>query len=159
LRLRANDVLVLEARKNTTNGEAVDADRLQRHAVRLTRVDPEAPVSGSARGLPVVRRDPLTDQPFVEIAWDDDDALPFSLCLSKRIGGVLVSDMAAVAGNVALADHGLSALQADALTPRPGGRVSRYPIDRTAVAPLTQQSRVRHRCPQSRRPAPLGRAA
>ena len=143
LRLRANDVLVLEARKNTTNGEAVDADRLQRHAVRLTRVDPEAPVSGSARGLPVVRRDPLTDQPFVEIAWDDDDALPFSLCLSKRIGGVLVTDMAAVAGNVALADHGLSASQADALTPRPGGRVSRYPIDRTAVAPLTQQSRVR----------------
>jgi hypothetical protein len=143
LRLRAGDVLVLEARKSTTNGKAVDADRLQRHAVRLTRVDPEAPLADGVRGVPSVRRDPVTDQPFVEIEWADTDALPFALCLSKRIEGELVTDMAGAAGNVALADHGLSAPRADELTPLPGGRAPRYPLDRTAVAPLTQQGRVR----------------
>lgn len=143
LRLRAGDVLVLEARASATTGEAADADRQQRHAVRLTRVDPEAPVSDSVRGVPPARRDPVTDQPFVEIAWADADALPFALCLSKRIGGDLVTDMAGAAGNVGLADHGLSAPRADALTALPGGRVPRYPLERTAVAPLTQQGRVR----------------
>lgn len=143
LRLRAGDVLVLEARASSTTGASVDTDRLQRHAVRLTRVDPEAPLSGGVRGLPSARRDPVTDQPLVEIAWDDADALPFALCLSKRIGGVLVTDMAGAAGNVALADHGLSAPRADELKALPDGRVPRYPLDRTAVAPLTQQGRVR----------------
>ena len=95
LRLRAGDVLIFEAMKSTTTGEAADADRQQRTAVRLTRVDPEAPLTGGVRGVPPMRRDPVTDQPFVEIAWDDADALPFALCLSKRIGGVLVTDMAA----------------------------------------------------------------
>ncbi len=143
LRLRAGDVLVLEARASTSTGETADADRQQRHAVRLTRVDPEAPLNAGVRGVPLPRRDPVTDQPFVEIEWGDADALPFALCLSKRIGGVLVTDMAGAAGNVALADHGLSAPRSDDLTPLPGGRVPRYPLDRTAVAPLTQQSRVR----------------
>ncbi len=143
LRLRAGDVLVLEARASTSTGESVDADRLQRHAVRLTRVEPKAPLAAGVRGVPSVRRDPVTDQPFVEIAWADDDALPFALCLSKRIGGVLVTDMAGAAGNVVLADHGLSAPRADELTLLPGGRVPRFPLDRTAVAPLTQQGRVR----------------
>jgi hypothetical protein len=143
LRLRKGDVLVFEARASTTTGKAVDADRLQRHAVRLTRVDPEAPLADGVRGVPPVRRDPVTDQALVEIGWADADALPFPLCLSKRIGGVLVTDMASAVGNVALADHGLSAPRADELTPLPGGRVPLYPLDRTAVAPLTQQGRVR----------------
>ncbi|MGH8720339.1 MAG: putative baseplate assembly protein [Burkholderiales bacterium] len=143
LRLRAGDVLVLEARASTSTGESIDADRLKRHAVRLTRVDPEAPLGGGVRGVPSVRRDPVTDQSFVEIEWSDGDALPFALCLSKRIGGVLVTDMAGAAGNVGLADHGLTAPRADELTALPGGRVPRFPLDRTAVAPLTQQGRVR----------------
>jgi hypothetical protein len=143
LRLRVGDVLVLEARASASTGEAVDADPQQRHAVRLTRVDPEAPLLGAVRGVPSARRDPVTDQPFVEIEWADGDALPFALCLSKRIGGALVTDMARVIGNVAPADHGLSAARADDLTAVPGGRVPRYPLDRTAIAPLTQQGRVR----------------
>jgi len=144
LRLQEGDVLILEARASTTTGDPVDADRLQRHAVRLTQVDPPAPaLPGGARGVPAARRDPVTDQPFVEIAWDDADALPFALCLSKRIGGVLFDDLAGAAGNVALADHGGSVPGAGALTPLPGGRVPRYPLDGTIVAPLTQQGRVR----------------
>ena len=143
LRLRSGDLLVLEALASSTTGEAADADRQQRHAVRLTRVDPEAPLNAGVRGVPPARRDPVTDQSLVEIEWAEADALPFALCLSKRIGGVLVTDMAGAAGNVALADHGLSAPRADDLTALPGGQVPRFPLDRTAVAPLTQQGRVR----------------
>jgi hypothetical protein len=143
LRLRAGDVVILEMRRSTTTGEEVDADRLQRHAVRLVHVDPEAPLTSGGRGVPSLRRDPVTDQPFVEIAWGEVDALPLALCLSKEIGGVLVDGIAAVAGNVALADHGLTAAAGE--TPRrvPGGRVPRYQLASTAVAPLTQQGRVR----------------
>ena len=143
LRLRPGDVLVLEERKSTTTGREVDADRQRRHAVRLTRVDPEAPLSGEVRGVPPPRLDPVTVRAFVEIEWADADALPFPLCLSKHIAGTLVSDMAGAAGNVALADHGFSALRADDLSALAIGRVPRYPLDRTAVAPLTQQRRVR----------------
>jgi hypothetical protein len=144
LRLQVGDVLIFESRASTTTGEPVDADRSQRHAVRLTYVDPPAPVlPDGARGVPPARRDPVTNQPFVEIAWDGADALPFALCISKRIGGVLHADMAGAAGNVTLADHGWTAMGADALTLLPGGRVPRYPLDRTSVAPLTQQGLVR----------------
>jgi hypothetical protein len=143
LRLRAGDVLVLEARKSTTTGETADADAQQRAAVRLTRVDPEAPLSGGIRGVPAVRRDPVTGQAFVEIEWSDGDALPFALCLSKRIAGELVTDMAGACANVGLADHGGTVRTVDRLTAVPGGRVPRYPLDRTSIAPLTQQARVR----------------
>jgi hypothetical protein len=143
LRLRQGDVLVLESLVSSTTGKAADADRQQRHAVRLTRVDPEAPLSGGVRGVGSIRRDPVTDQAFVEIAWADVDALPFALCISKRIGGELVGDMAGACGNVALADHGYTASQTDVLYALPGGRAPRYPLDRTIVAPLTQQGQVR----------------
>ncbi|MDB5732068.1 MAG: hypothetical protein JWQ03_1963 [Variovorax sp.] len=157
LRLRAGDVLLLESLASTTTGEAADADRQQRHAVRLTRVDPQAPMNGDVRGVAPARRDPVTDQPFVEIEWSDADALPFALCLSKRIRGVLVGDMAGACGNVALADHGRTAPRMDALTALPGGRVPRYPLDRTAVAPLTRQGRVSS--PRSEEPILLDPAA
>lgn len=143
LRLRAGDVLVFESLASTTTGEAADADRQQRHALRLTRVDPEAPLTGGERGVPPMRRDPVTDLPFVEIEWPEADALPFALCLSKRIGGTLHTDMAGACGNVALADHGYTAPRLEMLKALPGGRVPRYPLDGTVVAPLTQQGRVR----------------
>lgn len=143
LRLRAGDVLVLEEQANTTTGAAVDADRFARHAVRLTRVDPEAPLNGEIRGVASPRRDPVTDQSFVEVEWDTLDALPFPLCLSKRIGGRLITDMAVARGNIALADHGFSLPNAEELKRLPGSRLVRYPLDQTIVAPLTQQGRVR----------------
>ena len=143
LRLRAGDVLVLEATKSTTTGNAADADTQQRIAVRLTSVDPEAPLVGGVRGVPDVRRDPVTGDAFVEIEWDDGDALPFALCLSKRIGGELITQMAGACANVALADHGGTAPTTDTLASIPGGRIPRFPLDRTVVAPLTQQALVR----------------
>jgi hypothetical protein len=143
LRLRAGDVLVLEALRSETSGLAADADRAQRCAVRLTRVDPEAPLAAGVRGIPTVRRDPVTDEAFVEIEWAPADAAPFALCISKRIDGVLVTDMAGAAGNVALADHGRSAPRFEPLSALPGGRVPRYAPAGSAASPLTQQGRVR----------------
>ncbi len=143
LRLRAGDVLVLEAKKSAATGETADADAQQRVAVRLTRVDPEAPLNAGVRGVPSLRRDPVTGQAFVEVEWSDGDALPFALCLSKRIRGALVTEMAGACANVALADHGGTARRADVLAAIPGGRVPRYSLDRTGVAPLTQQALVR----------------
>jgi hypothetical protein len=129
LRLRAGDVIVLEAKKSTTTGEVADADAQQRVAVRLTR---------AAAG-----RDPVTGHAFVEVAWGAGDALPFPLCLSKRIRGKLVTQMAAACANVGLADHGGTAPRSDPLSAVPGGRVRRYSLDRTAVGQLTQQGRVK----------------
>lgn len=146
LRLRAGDVLILEARAGALTGAAADADATQRHAVRLVRVDPEAPLVGGVRAIAPIRRDPVSGQALVEIEWHEADALPFALCLSKRIGGVLVEHMALATGNVALADHGRSSPQAEplgALPGRPDGRLRRYPLERTRTAPLTQQGRVR----------------
>ena len=92
--------------------------------------------------MPAARRDPVTDQAFVEIEWGDADALPFALCLSKRIGGVLADDLAGACGNVALADHGRTAARFAALRPLPGGRVPRFALESTAPGPLTKRSKV-----------------
>ncbi|MBP2302794.1 putative baseplate assembly protein [Azospirillum picis] len=143
LRLRAGDILIFEAMKSTTTGEKVDADRLRRHAVRLTHVDPEARMKGGVRGVSSPRRDPVTGEAFVEIEWGEGDALPFPLCLSKRIGGALVDGMAAVAGNVGLADHGVTVAREERPEPLAGGRTPRFRLASTAVALLTQQGRVR----------------
>ena len=141
LRLRPGDLLLLEARAGAGNGLPQDADPLQRHVVRLTHVDPEA--DASRQPAPTPRRDPVTQQPIVELHWAAADALPFDLCLSKVIGGTLVQDMAGACANVALADHGISPVAAQKLLPVPGGRVPRLrPLD-ASPRPLTRQGLVR----------------
>jgi hypothetical protein len=141
VRLRAGDLLLLEARAGTTNGLAQDADAQQRHVVRLTRVDPEA---GAARAPSLApRRDPVTEQALVEVQWHAEDALPFDLCLSKVIDGVLVQDMAGACANIALADHGFSAPRPEALVRVPLGRVPRYGLAQRALLPWTRQALVR----------------
>lgn len=141
LRLRAGDLLLLEARAGTTNGLPQDADPLQRHVVRLTRVDPEADASRTP--TPTPRRDPVTQQAIVEVQWAADDALPFDLCLSKVIGGTLVPDMAGACANVALADHGMSPESTRKLVPVPGGRVPCLRPAEAGARPLTRQGMVR----------------
>lgn len=141
LRLRAGDLLLLEARAGTSNGLPQDADPRQRHVVRLTLVDPKADAGRAP--APTPRRDPVTLQPIVELQWAQDDALPFDLCLSKVIGGTLVQDMAGACANVALADHGMSPAAALKLLPVPGGRVPRLRPQDASALPLTRQAMVR----------------
>lgn len=140
VRLRPGDLLLLEARAGATTGLAADADILQRQVVRLTHVDPPAAPDGSPS--PVPRTDPVTGQALVEVHWHADDALGFDLCLSKVIGGALVTDMAGACGNIALADHGLSAARAVPLRRLPGGRVPRYALAEPTARPWTRQTRV-----------------
>jgi len=143
LRLRAGDLLLLEARAGTSNGLPQDADPLQRHVVRLTFVDPQADAGRTPSPTP--RLDPVTLQPIVELQWGDADALPFDLCLSKVIGGTLVQDMAGACANIALADNGMSPdpTKLLALQSVPGGRVPHLrPVD-ASTQPLTRQGLVR----------------
>lgn len=140
IRLRPGDLLLIESRAGSSTGLAADADILQRQVVRLTHVDPPAAADGSPS--PVPRTDPVTGQALVEVHWHADDALGFDLCLSKVIGGSLVTDMAGACGNVALADHGLSAARAVALRRVPGGRVPRFALAEPAARPWTRQAMV-----------------
>jgi hypothetical protein len=95
LGLEPGDTLVLEEVLSPVTGRAPDADSSRRHPVRLTEV----------RGV----LDRVDDTPVLEVRWDDEDALPFPLCVSAPVpaGGVEVQAEIAVArGNVVLADHG-----------------------------------------------------
>jgi hypothetical protein len=99
--LEPGDVLIFEEILGPRTGKAADADPAHRHAVRLTQVESAA-------------FDALTNPAtaITEIRWSEDDALPFSLCLSSRVdeqhGGSVVSPVSRALGNVILADHGLT---------------------------------------------------
>lgn len=95
LHLKPGDILIFQEVMGPRTGHPGDADPHHRHAVRLTSVD--------------AGRDPLTKLGVVEIAWDEEDALPFALCLSA-IGPPpaceLLEDVSIALGNVVLVDHG-----------------------------------------------------
>ena len=142
LRLRVGDVLMFVEDKSPDNGEPADADPARRHAVRLTRVLPDVPVSSDGqRGSPTVLPDPLNDTPYFEVQWGEEDALPFPLCISKRFSAGLVTDMAVAIGNVVLADHGST----EAREEWEPVRANRQYRPRIAKGPLTQQAFVRSR--------------
>ncbi len=112
--LQPGDVLLLAEVKGPQTGEAEDADPTHRCAVRLTEVKQSFdPLFG-----------PLTSPPnqnavlLTEIAWHQDDALPFALCISARNGTALSEDVSVAFGNIVLADHGLT-IEAEELPPVP----------------------------------------
>lgn len=110
LRLRAGDVLVFAERLGPDTGDAADADLAHRHAVRLTRVAPEADLTPDGHDRlpapPVF--DQLSGEAVVEIEWADADALPFPLCLSSvaETTRKYIPEVSGALGNVVLADHG-----------------------------------------------------
>jgi len=120
LRLRSGDVLVFEERIGPITGLAADADPQRRHAVRLTRVEPEAESLLDDEGREINRASgPLVPDPLVspavgvvEIEWAAEDALPFALCLSavtdEEHGAALHHSVSLALGNIVLADHGLT---------------------------------------------------
>jgi predicted phage baseplate assembly protein len=95
LRLKIGDLLIFEEVRGPYTGEKEDADPSHRHAVRLTKVEPDI--------------DPLTGTLIVNIEWARDDALPFALCISS-IGRApdckTLTDVSVARGNVVLCDHG-----------------------------------------------------
>ena len=92
--LRSGDIMILEEVLGPRTGDPADADPAKRHAVRLVQV---------ATGL----TDMVMNVPITEIRWADEDALPFSLCLSARTAdGGSVTEVSVARGNILLADHG-----------------------------------------------------
>lgn len=132
LRLRRGDVLIFEERVGPITGFSSDADIRHRHAVRLTRVEPEADEKRVVRsGVEVVSRtalpatiDPVTGLSVVEIEWAVEDALPFPLCLSTdrhdANGTAFVENVSMAVGNNVLVDHGRT-FQRFELPPVPDG--------------------------------------
>jgi hypothetical protein len=90
LKLKIGDVLIFEE-TCSSSGVAEDRDISHRHVVRLTNVE----LSFDRLSNP--------ETCVVNIEWGLEDALPFSLCLSKNSLPVVVAH-----GNVLLADYGLS---------------------------------------------------
>ncbi|MEQ8651693.1 MAG: putative baseplate assembly protein [Kiloniellales bacterium] len=94
--LAVGDLLIFEEVMGPLTGEAEDADPAHRHAVRLTEVEATS--------------DPLTDQEITQIAWHEEDALPFALCLSAVTdadhGSTYLENVSLARGNVLLADFG-----------------------------------------------------
>jgi Baseplate J-like protein len=104
-RLRAGDVLVLRQVRGFETGERDDADPRQAHAVRLAEA-------------PRFDQDGATE--ITEIAWHEEDALPFPLWISREAAGWSRSDLAEVYGNVVLADHGRTIVEELAVVPLQG---------------------------------------
>jgi hypothetical protein len=102
--LKVGEVLIFEEILGPRTGSEADADPAHRHAIRLTRVEPDL--------------DHLFKQPVTEIEWDVEDALPFPLCLSA-IGPAPackpLESISVARGNVILVDHGRRLEQDEAL--------------------------------------------
>lgn len=80
--------MIFEEIKGPETGNQADANLTHRHTVLLKQVK--------------LGVDKLFNKPVVEIEWSEEDALPFSLCLSS-IGGPnceLIKDVSVARGNV-----------------------------------------------------------
>ncbi len=98
LQLAIGDFLLFEERLGPGTGLQADADTQRRHVVRLTGVSPAA-------GEPDVQ-DPVTGVNVIEVAWAEQDALPFGFCLSTTIGRKEITNVTVARANIVLADHG-----------------------------------------------------
>jgi hypothetical protein len=96
--LVTGDFLLLAQTRSPVTGHSADADRSRRHVVRLTSV--------------LALTDPIEALQLLQVGWDLEDALPFDLPLSADVPQPgqpsLRIDCAQAAGNIALADHGVS---------------------------------------------------
>ncbi len=112
LRLRAGDVLIFEECKGPRSGVTEDPDPGRRHAVRLTRVFPEANlvfVNDEPHRTPgALVNDPLNRHPIVQIEWARADALPFAFCISAETDAGPKERVSLALGNIVLADHGMT---------------------------------------------------
>jgi hypothetical protein len=98
--LKAGDVLILQEVAGPSNGNPDDADPSHRAAVRLTHVTSSSDPSGGLFDAPPT----ISPVDVTEIEWDEEDALPFPLCISvEKLPGVIIAD---ARGNIVLADHG-----------------------------------------------------
>lgn len=102
--LAAGQVLIFKERVGPRTGSTADADRSHRHAVRLTRVQAGYDPIGNLFADPAAANPGLD---VIEIAWAEEDALPFPLCLSAISDqGEELTRVSIALGNIVAADHG-----------------------------------------------------
>lgn len=121
LKLRKGDVLIFEEIRNSETGLTADKNPNHRHAVRLTKVYPEADLVKESDGtfglelkqeggMEQQKTDPLNGKLIVDIEWSQEDALPFSLCLEEVIDpneeSAEKQPVSIALGNIVLAEHG-----------------------------------------------------
>ncbi|HEY9852409.1 MAG TPA: putative baseplate assembly protein [Leptolyngbyaceae cyanobacterium] len=138
LRLCVGDILILEERYDPKTGIDINANLTHRHAVRLTKVYPEATrllQEGREIGRTAAPSvfDPLTGQPIVQIEWDTEDALPFPLCISAEKENGEYFEVSLALGNIVLADRGRTLETAEILGKVPESQLLR-------VATVSQKS-------------------
>jgi predicted phage baseplate assembly protein len=100
--LKAGQVLIFEEVLGPLSGDPADADPSHRWAVRLTYAS-----TTDNSGNPLV--DLTNPSAFLtNIAWSNEDALPFPLCISSVTSeGVPIAGVSVARGNVVAADHGV----------------------------------------------------
>jgi hypothetical protein len=176
-RLSAGMVLVFKEVRNPRTGDADDADLTHRHAVRLTDVSYATDPVGGRFDLPP------TDGAVrvTEIRWADEDALPFSVCISSEAaeayGAGYVDHVSVALGNIVLAHHGAkvenglgivpedSVAQLDINTPvpkMPGGqcREDRVVVARARFRPSLKRGPLTQAVPYDpQRPSPSATSA
>lgn len=92
--LKAGDLLLFEEVKDPERGLAADLNPAHRQVVRLTH-----------DGAPV--RDELLSVDLTHVAWAEEDALRFPLCVaSVTTSGEAITGISVARGNLALAIHG-----------------------------------------------------
>jgi hypothetical protein len=103
--LKVGDVLILAEVLGPQTGVAGDANPAHRHPIRLTGI------SQSYDPLFDIIESPFAikhGQLVTEITWDGTDVLPFSLCISSRVGSEYIPNISVALGNIVLADHGIT---------------------------------------------------
>ncbi len=122
--LQQGAVLIFEEVIDPETGNVDDANPAHRHVVRLRQVTvTQDPLGGRFENPP---SDDAVD--VTEIEWGAEDALPFPLCISSKVGQKIISDISIAHGNILLADHGIT------LPPESLGAV---PNSTLTYAPLT----------------------
>lgn len=108
LNLKAGDVLIVAERVGPRTGYEEDADRNHRWAVRLTHVQLDEDPSGGLFLEPPNNG----STPVTKIQWEEEDALPFPLCIStitdQNHGDSYLNRVSLAYGNAVLVDHGRS---------------------------------------------------
>lgn len=97
--LQTGDLLILVEERDPATGRTGDADPTHRQAVRLI-ADPEVLVDSLEEVAPGVSLQVL------RVQWGPEDALRFDLCVGERPPDE--GDLAAVYGNIVVADHGFT---------------------------------------------------
>lgn len=103
--LKEGDVVMLVEVLGPETGNAADADSGHRHVVRITEITEEEDVNFAGTGSP--------PEPFIQVTrirWNEEDALPFPLCISGTSpdSPEVMENISVVYGNIALVDHGMT---------------------------------------------------